>query len=272
MSEVLPPIIDTHAHLDDKSFDGDREAMLDRARAVGVRRMLNIAYRPDIWDASVALRAAHPDIDLAAGLHPQDAAEFANHNAGLLAERLKALRPLAIGEAGFDFFRNGPSFDQQLAAFRWQIELSRELDLPLIIHQRAAEEELVNELDRWPDLPAVVLHSFDGGARLADWAIERGFLVGVGGLATRPKSAPLRDALARAPISAVLLETDAPYLAPPAAASRRNEPSNLPLVAGALAPLWDIDNAAFCTITTTNAERVFAWNTLAKSGPSANLV
>lgn len=257
MSEALPPIFDTHAHLDDQAFDDDREAMLDRARVAGVRRYLNIAYRPAIWDASVTLRAAHPDIELAAGLHPQDAAEFIQHDPTRLAERLAALHPRAIGEAGFDFSRSGPTEDQQRAAFQWQIELAGELGLPLIIHQRQAEAELMTELDRWPGLPLVVLHSFDGGLTLADWAVERGCMVGIGGLATRPKSAPVREALARIPPTSLLLETDAPYLAPPGAGSRRNEPANLPLVARALSPLWDLDAATLCSITTGNAERVF---------------
>ena len=257
MNESPPPIFDTHAHLDDASFDADRPTVVERARAAGVRRILNIAYRPDIWDASVNLRARFPEIELAAGIHPQDADAFRPEQAAALGERLLALRPRGVGEAGFDFARSGPSFAQQEAAFRWQIELAIDVDLPLIIHQRDAIPQLMSELDRWPQLKRVVLHSFDGDQRLAAWARERRFFVGVGGLACRRSSATLRDALRVIPEDRLLLETDAPYLAPPGAASRRNEPANLPLVANVLSSLWDLSPEQLCQLATDNARIAF---------------
>lgn len=263
MSPTPPPIVDTHAHLDDCAFDADRDATLERARQAGVRAILNIAYRPEIWPASVALRAAHPDIQLAAGIHPQDAGTFVAADADTLAQRLLATLPLAIGEAGFDFARSGPSAAQQEAAFRWQIELAQAANLPLVIHQREAADQLMRELDRWPELEQVVLHSFDGGDRLADWTLERGYFVGVGGLATRPRSGELRSALRRIPRERLLLETDSPYLAPPGSGSRRNEPANLPLIAELLAPLWDLTGPELCAATANNAQRVFGLGKLA---------
>lgn len=257
MSNVLPPIFDTHAHLDDVAFDADRREILERARAAGVQGFLNIAYRPDIWEQSVALRDAHPDVELAAGLHPQDAELFSSAQADALAGQLLALRPLAIGEAGLDFARPGPTFDQQQRAFQWQIEIAIAANLPLVIHQRDASEQLTRELDRWPQLGTVVLHSFDGDERLARWALERGCLVGIGGLACRKSSRVLRSALQIIPVEKLLLETDAPYLAPPGATSRRNEPANLPLVAATLAPLWDLTQEQLCRQTTANTLEAF---------------
>ncbi len=257
MSESLPPIFDTHAHLDDAAFDADRPQVLERARAAGVQRFLNIAYRPDIWETSVALRDAHPDVEMAAGIHPQDATTFSAAQSDALAERLLALRPLAIGEAGFDFARPGATFDQQQRAFQWQIELAIAAALPLVIHQRDAGEQLTTELDRWPQLTTVILHSFDGDERLASWALERGCFVGIGGLACRKGSHVLRDALQIIPVDKLLLETDAPYLAPPGATSRRNEPANLPIVATTLAPLWSLTPEEICRQTTANARHVF---------------
>jgi TatD DNase family protein len=257
MSESPPPIFDTHVHLDDAAFHADRPQVLERGRAAGVQGFLNIAYRPDIWETSVALREANPDVEMAAGIHPQDAAIFSAAQSDALAKRLLALRPLAIGEAGFDFARPGPTFAQQQLAFQWQIELAIAAALPLVIHQRDAGEQLTRELDRWPQLTTVILHSFDGDERLASWALERGCFVGVGGLACRKGSRVLRDALRIIPVEKLLMETDAPYLAPPGATSRRNEPANLPLVAEALAPLWSLKPEEFCRQTTVSARQVF---------------
>jgi TatD DNase family protein len=255
--ESPPPIIDTHTHLDDVAFNIDRDDVLDRGREAGVRTFLNIAYRPDIWEQSVALREAHPDVELAAGIHPQDADIFSAAQSDRLSQQLLALRPLAIGEAGFDFARSGPSLDQQRMAFRWQIELAISSNLPLVIHQRDARKELTIELDRWPDLKSVVLHSFDGDERLAAWASERGCFVGIGGLACRKSSRVLREALRIIHADQLLLETDSPYLAPPGCPSRRNEPANLPLVAETLAPLWNLTSEQLCHRTSANATKVF---------------
>lgn len=260
MSFSPPPIIDTHAHLDDEAFDDDRADVLQRGRNAGVRRFLNIAYRPDIWDRSVELRQAHPDVELAAGIHPQDASNFVADQSDVLAARLLALRPLGIGETGFDFARPGPSLRQQEAAFRWQIELAIAANLPLIIHQRDAGTQLMQELDRWPRLESVVLHSFDGDDKLATWTVERGFFVGIGGLACRKSSHALRNALKHIPPQKLLLETDAPYLAPPGAASRRNEPANLPRVAEMLASLWDVTPNELREQTASNAMAVFSFS------------
>jgi TatD DNase family protein len=257
VSESPPLIIDTHAHLDDNAFDVDRDEVIARGRAAGVRKFLNIAYRPDIWEQSARLREAHPEVELAAGIHPQDAELFDASHSEKLSEQLLALRPLAIGEAGFDFARLGPSFEQQQLAFRWQIQLAIATHLPLVIHQRDAREQLTTELDLWPDLRTVVLHSFDGDERLAAWTLERGYFVGIGGLACRKSSHVIREALRLIPVDRLLLETDAPYLAPPGAPSRRNEPANLPLVAETLAPLWGLTPEELCRQATANAMTVF---------------
>ncbi|MGH2617272.1 MAG: TatD family hydrolase, partial [Thermomicrobiales bacterium] len=113
------------------------------------------------------------------------------------------------------------------------------------------------ELDRWQDLAPIVLHSFDGNRRLADWAIERRCYIGVGGLATKKAAAGLRELLKSMPTDRLLLETDSPYLAPPGTETRRNSPANLPLIAETLAPLWDLTGEDLCWTTTRNAESLF---------------
>ena len=252
-----PPIVDTHTHLDDPAFDPDRDTIIEASRAAGVRRFVNIGYAPDRWETSRALRERHPDIDFALGLHPQLAEQYDGSLERDLRRAIELLAPVALGETGFDFSRPAPSVEAQGRAFRGQLEIAASERLPTIVHQRDASDALISELDRWPDLAPIVLHSFDGTQRLADWAKERGCFVGIGGLATRRSSALLREVLVRIPVDRLLLETDSPYLAPPGSASRRNLPANLPGIAALLAPLWNVSGDELCWLTSMNAVALF---------------
>jgi TatD DNase family protein len=254
---ATPPIVDTHTHLDDEAFDLDRDAVIEASRAAGVRYFVNIGYAPDRWEASRALRERHLDIDFALGLHPQLAEQYETSMDRDLKQAIQALGPVAIGETGFDFSRSGATVEAQQRAFRGQLEIAASESLPTIIHQRDASDALMSELDRWPDLAPIVLHSFDGTHRLADWANERGCFVGIGGLATRRSSAHLREVLMQIPVDRLLLETDSPYLAPLGSASRRNIPANLPRIAAVLAPLWNMQGEELCWLTSKNAADLF---------------
>jgi TatD DNase family protein len=167
----LPPIVDTHAHLDDAAFDDDRDKVLAASRAAGVIRFINIGYRPASWDASRQLHERHPDVGIALGLHPGHADEYSQEVARALVQAIESMRPLAIGETGFDFSRSGPSFSEQRRSFQRQLEIAQQTRLPVIIHQREAADALIEELDRRPDLASIVLHSFDGNDRFTYWAI-----------------------------------------------------------------------------------------------------
>jgi TatD DNase family protein len=251
------PIVDTHTHLDDPAFAVDRDSVLRMSRAAGVRHFVNIGYGPDRWESSRALRDRHADVDFALGLHPQLADQFGTSLFRDLRRAIDVLSPVAIGETGFDFSRAAPGFAEQERAFRGQLEIAGAFGLPTVVHQRDASDALMIELDRWPDLAPIVLHSFDGTQRLADWARERGCFVGIGGLATRRSSEPLRETLMRITTDRLLLETDSPYLAPPGSPSRRNDPTNLPGIAAALAPLWNLSGEELCWLTTLNATGLF---------------
>jgi TatD DNase family protein len=167
------------------------------------------------------------------------------------------LRPVAIGESGFDLARGDSTIEVQRRAFQFQIALATASRLPLVIHQRQASDELISELDRWPGLANIVLHSFDGTPQLTGWAIERGCYIGVGGLAARDSSGALRALLKTTPADRLVLETDSPYLAPPGA-PRRNTPAALPLIVDRLASLWGLAKEEMCRVTTENACRLFA--------------
>ena len=249
--------VDTHAHLDEGAFDGDRDAVVAAARHAGVRAIVNVGYRPARWATTIALAERHPTITAALGLHPQHADEFTADTGDHLAEAINRAGAVACGEIGLDYFRNGPDPTTQRRAFAAQIELARRLDRPIIVHQRAAEADLIDVLERFADLPPVVLHSFEGSHRLVRFATERRFLIGVGGLATRAGAAPLRDVLAAVPVDAVLLETDSPYLVPAGVKDRRNQPARVAVVAERLAPLWHLTAAELASVTTRTAARVF---------------
>jgi TatD DNase family protein len=250
-------IVDTHTHLDDAAFDADRESVIEASRGTGVRHFVNIGYEPDRWESSRALREQHPDIDIVLGLHPQLAAQFDIALLRELNQVIADLRPVAVGETGFDFSRSAPSFEEQERAFRGQLEIAAATGLPTVVHQRDASDALISELENWPNLAPIVLHSFDGTQRLADWARERGCFVGIGGLATRRSAEPLRELLVQIPVNRLLLETDSPYLTPPGSVSRRNTPANLPKIAAILGPLWNMSGEELCRQTSRNAAGLF---------------
>ena len=258
-AELAPAIIDTHTHLDDAAFAHDLDAVMGASRAAGVRRFINIGYSPESWWSSRVLQDRYSSVSLALGLHPQQAARFGAELKNSLSRALFEAEAIAVGETGFDFARSQPEFKEQERAFRGQLEIAARDGLPTIIHQRNAADALIAELDRWPSLAPIVLHSFDGTHLLADWAIERGCFIGIGGLATRRGSDVLRALLSKMPIDRLLLETDAPYLSPPGA-SRRNTPANLGVIAGNLGPLWGLSGEELCRVTTANAVALFGFS------------
>jgi TatD DNase family protein len=249
--------VDTHAHLDEPAFDHDRDAVLATAAAAGVRRVINVGYRPERWRTTIELVRASPLVRHMLGLHPQHAGEWSRRTRDALIALVDSTAPVAIGEIGFDFFRDGPDASIQNAAFHDQVAIAAERGLPIVIHQRAAEDALISALTSNHDARQVLLHSFEGTNRLADLANDRGCYVGVGGLATRAGSEGLRQTLQAISLDRVVLETDSPYLTPAGVQARRNTPANIPLIAERLAPIWGVDHATFAAATTRNAERFF---------------
>jgi len=249
--------VDTHAHLDDPAFDADRDAVVLAAVGAGVRRILNVGYQPEGWAASIALARRYPEISVMLGVHPQHADVYDAGVEEALGDALALGQAVAIGETGLDFFRGGPDAGVQRRAFRAQLALGRRLDLPVVIHQRAAEEALIDVLAEMVDPPRLVLHSFEGSRRLAQFALDRGAVLGIGGLATRGSSGELRSVLATVPASSVVMETDAPYLVPAGARGRRNEPANLPKIAARLAPLWGLSPQELAALTASTAAAFF---------------
>lgn len=261
-ADDLGPIIDSHAHLDEPVFDRDRAAVVAAAAAAGVVAVVNIGYRPARWETTRRLCDDQPLVAAALGLHPAHADEWSPTVERHLRMALAATPAVAIGEIGLDFFRPGPTPAQQERALAAQLDLAIELDLPVVVHQRAAEAELVAALGDRPLPSRLVFHSFEGTARLAAFAVERGIALGLGGLALKPSAAELRRVLASIPTEQILLETDSPYLPPPGVKDRRNQPANLPAIARHAAGIWSTAPRDLVARTTANARAFFGLETV----------
>lgn len=256
-NQPLHRLIDTHAHLDDESFAGDEDGVIERARAAGVDRVINIGYRPESWRTTLELARRFPGVTYTLGLHPNHADEDAEPIWPELRRLIKENRPVAIGEIGLDYYRDYAPKATQLRVFDRQLDLAAEFGLPVVIHQREAEDDVRAALRIWSGATPWILHSYDGSREFAEEAAASGAYFGVGGLMTRAGSSGLRSILAELPLDRLLLETDSPYLVPRGVKNRRNEPSNVPLIAAALADLRGSAVAEIAAATNANAGRAF---------------
>lgn len=250
-------LVDTHAHLDDDQFAGDVDDVIERAKVAGVRKIVNIGYRPERWRSTLDLAARHPMLSYTFGLHPHHAEEWSPAVEAELIRLLREESAVGVGEIGLDYYRNLNPPDVQRKVFARQLEIAAELRLPVVIHQRHAEQDLMHVLARAPADLVCVLHSFDGTAELAGFALERDYFIGVGGLMTRAVSTELRTVLSGVPLDRMLVETDSPYLVPAGIKIRRNEPANVAVVVDRLAELLSVPVANVAPATLRNAERVF---------------
>ena len=259
MSLPLPDLVDSHCHLDFPDLVADREAILTRASAAGVNRMVTICTRLRSEPAVRALAEAHPQVFYAAGTHPMHAADEPLATVEELVTLAQHPKFVGIGETGLDYHYTADSKAMQQTSLRLHIQAAQLTGLPLIIHARDADadmEAILSEgLAKAPF--GCVMHCFSSGPRLAEAALEMGFYLSISGIAAFPKSRDLRDIFARAPLDRLLLETDSPYLAPPPYRGKRNEPAYVAHTAAAMAPVFGLDLHQFAARTTANFDRLF---------------
>lgn len=253
----MPPMIDTHCHLDDHQFERDLDEVLQNSLRVNVSRWILIGYDPARWKRSISLADTHVGMLHTLGVHPSSAHQWNDDIATELRTLANDSGAVGIGEAGLDFYRDNAPYEVQARAFTSQLTIAAELHLPLIIHMREAETEMLSILRSASVLPTLVFHSFDGTARLMDYVLESDSYVGVGGLATRQKSEHLREQLRRVPVERILLETDSPYLVPARQKDRRNQPAQIATIAMMMAEHLGMSPEDLAMQTTANAERVF---------------
>ena len=246
-------LVDSHCHLNHPRLFRQLPDVIDRARAAGVAQMVVVGYDVPSSRKAVEIAEGTAGVWSAVGVHPHEAGEMSPKDLAELRALAKSAQVVAIGETGLDFYRNLSAADAQRNAFQKQLDLGEELGLPIIVHCRNAQEEVLAALDSRRH-HSVVWHCFDGTAAHAERAIELGLVLGFGGLLGRTGSTAIRMALRNAPEDRILLETDSPYLAP---VGRNNEPANLPAILEMAAQARAEPPGRFAALTTANAHRVF---------------
>ncbi|HET8522322.1 MAG TPA: TatD family hydrolase, partial [Thermomicrobiales bacterium] len=234
-----------------------RQEVMRRAKAAGVGRIVNIGYSPATWQSTLALAQQWDTISFTLGMHPQHADEWSPDTRATLVSLLDEAPVVAVGEIGIDLYREGASIERQRCVFEEQLDLAEERKLPVVIHQRAAECEVLAILRGRGRALRCVFHSFEGSQELAEFGLDREYSFGVGGLMTRKSQQPIREILKEIPLEHILLETDAPYLVPAGTRDRRNEPANIPAIAERFAMLRGISVEQVAAATTRNATSLF---------------
>ena len=249
-------LVDSHCHLDAAEFDADREAVIGRARAAGVKRQIVPAVEAEGWSKLRMVCAASTGLEPAYGLHPMYLSTHRQEHLALLREWIEREQPLAVGECGLDYFVEGLDRDTQSRYFDAQLQLAREFDLPVIVHARRAVDAVIAAIRRVGRLRGVV-HSYSGSVEQARQLWDLGFLIGLGGPVTYERANRLRGLAAAMPIEHLLLETDAPDQPDAGIRGERNEPSRLVEILQVISQLRGEDEATVAAATTANAERLF---------------
>jgi TatD DNase family protein len=254
-----PRIVDSHCHLDFPDFEGELPDIIARARNAGVTRMVTICTRLRNEPAVRAIAEAYPEVFYAAGTHPMSAAEEPMATVDELVALAAHPKFVGIGETGLDYHYTADSAEVQRRSLRLHIEAAQETGLPLIIHSRAADEDMAQILTEGMKARpfGCVMHCYSSGPELARVALDLGFYLSMSGIATFPKSQEVRDIFAAAPLDRILVETDAPYLAPPPHRGRRNEPAYTALTARIGAEVFGVSYAEFARATSANFDRLF---------------
>jgi TatD DNase family protein len=255
-----PQITDSHCHLDFPDFEGRLDDVLAEAKAAGVTRMVTICTKLRNLDTVRAIAEAHAPVFFAAGTHPMSAADEPLVTVEELVAVAEHPKCVGIGETGLDYHYTADSRDIQQTSLRLHIEAARRTGLPLIIHARDADEDMARILSEEHGRGAYscVMHCFSSSAALAETALGLGFYLSMSGITAFPKSQALRDIFAAAPIDRILVETDAPYLAPPPYRGKRNQPAYVAHTARRAAETFGIDYVAFAAQTEANFDKLFS--------------
>jgi TatD DNase family protein len=256
---VLPEIVDSHCHLDFPDFNGELPQVIARAHAAGVSRMVTICTKLKNEPTVRAIAETYDDVFYAVGVHPMSAAEEPLVTLDQLLAFARHPKMVGIGETGLDYHYTAETKAMQQQSLRIHIQAAQESGLPLIIHARAADDDMAAILtEGFRERPyACVMHCFSSGAGLARAALDLGFYLSMSGIAAFPKSQELRDIFAAAPVDRILLETDSPYLAPPPHRGKRNEPAYTAFTAKVGASVFGMTEEAFAAQTTANFDRLF---------------
>ena len=254
-----PQLVDSHCHLDFPDFDGQQAELVARARAAGVTRMVTICTRLRLEPQVRAIAEAHEGVFYAAGTHPMQAAEEPLATVDELVALSAHPKFVGIGETGLDYHYTADTAAIQAESLTIHIEAARRTGLPLIIHSRDADEDMAAILTREHEAGpfSCVMHCYTSGPQLARTALDLGFYLSLSGIATFPRSTEIREIFAAAPRDRVLVETDAPFLAPPPHRGKRNEPAYVAHTARVGAEIYGMTLPEFAALTSANFDRLF---------------
>lgn len=252
-------LVDSHCHLNFPDFVEDLDDVVARAQEQGVGVMQTICTKMHEFDGILAIAEQYPNVYCSVGVHPHEAGHEPMVTPAQLLEKTRHHKVIGIGETGLDFFYEHSPRQEQEESFRRHITASRESGLPLIVHTRDADEDTIrimqDEMGKGA-YPALI-HCFSSGQRMADAALEMGCYISVSGIATFKKAGDLRDVLKTVPLERLLVETDAPYLAPMPHRGKRNEPSYVVNTNRVLAELKDVSEEECARVTTQNFFALF---------------
>jgi TatD DNase family protein len=255
------PLTDTHCHLNLDLFAPELPEILEKALAAGLSRILIPGINLSNSRTALQLAEQYPFLYAAVGVHPNDANTWNANTLAELQELAQHPKAVAIGEIGLDYYRQYSTHEQQKVILRQQLELSTKLNKPLVLHSRNATVELLMHLDQWlPGVPfSGVFHSYEGTLETAQQIMQKGFFLGVTGPITFHNAKERQQLFSQLPVSALLLETDAPYLTPHPWRGKLNQPAYIPIIAQKLADLHNQSLDQIAMITTHNAHQLFQW-------------
>ena len=264
----MPPLVDSHCHLTFPAFAGDEGEVIVRARAAGVRTLLTICTRMEEFPAVAALTERHPDTFCSVGVHPHEAGRSPDLTTAWLLERAAHPKVVGIGETGLDYYYQHAAHADQVACFRAHAAAARTSRLPLIVHARDADEDVAAILSEEIGQGTLsgVIHCFTAGPGLARAALDLGFYISFSGIVTFKNAEPLRHIAREVPADRLLVETDAPYLAPVPVRGRRNEPAFVAHTAAFLAALRGV---SLNELTAQTSDNFLALFTKATAAPCA---
>lgn len=253
-------LADSHCHLNYKGLAEDQQAVLERARARGVTAMLNIATREREWDDVLATAEREPDVWATVGIHPHEVDQHPHVDTAKLVDRAQHPRIVGIGESGLDYFYDHSDRDRQQASFRAHIAAARAAQVPIIVHTREAEDDtaaiLRDELGKGAFTG--VIHCFTGTGAFADIALDLGFYISISGIVTFKSARDLQETAARLPLDRLLIETDAPFLAPVPHRGKTGEPAFVADTAAFLADLRGEEIGVLQSATAHNFHALFS--------------
>lgn len=255
-------IFDTHAHYDDGQFQEDRDELLVSMPSLGVGTIVNVSATYESCTQAVELAKKYPHVYAAVGIHPDEVGVLDDDKFSKMKELFKEEKVVAVGEIGLDYYWDNESHEVQRKWFVRQLELAKELDLPVLIHSRDAAADTMYVMENYAKGLTGVIHCYSYSKEMALEYVKMGFYIGIGGVVTFKNSKKMKEVVEAVPMDRILLETDCPYLAPEPLRGKRNQSSYLTYVVKKIAEIKGISEEEVIAVTEVNARRMYRLDTV----------